>query len=536
VWSHAQSDARQGAERRLVETGGDGRFRIESLHPDARFVFAEKAGHRLRGALISPLGQEARIVLPTFDAPAEPLRSIRRTAAEKRRLLNDLIRPVLPALRESESDYFTTEALKYLGPYDRELVLGELDKLSSDSSRIRLLIALGELEDALELAALGKDPGQKAYQVLSAVDASPDVAFKKRLLTEAIVDARRIERPESRVLVLAGIAERLYELGDKEAARALLEEGQKFAAQLARVERSGYARGVFAETLALFDPDAAMQLVTPLKDARALTRHMGNIAHELANIDPAESERFLKLIQRDSGITPYYVRVCYRMAPVDLDRASRIAAQKTLEQAHAYGVMAMALAEKDPSAARRLLQEGLQQLQSMAFRADQRQVFPIALTLANYAETVDPEHTRDYFWQAVAMHPGPAVEVWSPDERLSRQQENTAQLVILLALYDQFPELRRELMAPIFEHWGRYDKGRDFYRQSAAFTAMALTDPERAIAWHNDFYPKLNKEDRSLIPQPWTTLADVFANDGEDLAKTIAAEVFSMWTIDKEDL
>src|SRR5690606_36738375 len=79
--------------------------------------------------------------------------------------------------------------------------------------------------------------------------------------------------------------------------------------------------------------------------------------------------------------------------------------------------------------------------------------FPVAMTLLGYAETVDPARTREYFWRTLALHPGPALETWSPDEALRQKHTNTAQLVLLLALYGQYPDVQAELIDPVFRYW-----------------------------------------------------------------------------------
>src|SRR5207247_406203 len=134
-----------------------------------------------------------------------------------------------------------------------------------------------------------------------------------------------------------------------------------------------------------------------------------------------------KLVQNDGGryISPYAVRVCYRMAKADLARAQRIAdgigstdpSRVNSTKAQAYGAMAMALTEKDPAAARALLSRAFDQLASS--RHDDwylaQIAFPVAATLLGYSDTVDPERTREYFWRTLALHPGPVPNAWSPE-------------------------------------------------------------------------------------------------------------------------
>ncbi|HEY8506697.1 MAG TPA: hypothetical protein VIL46_19090 [Gemmataceae bacterium] len=545
VWSHGV----RPSQRVTAETDGNGRFRLAGLHPDARLVFVGKEGHRPTGGVIPRTG-ELRVTIEPEDAPpGEPLRSIRRRPEERKRLLKDLIVPILPRLGE-ESDSSVAEALKRLAPYDPGAVRSHFDRLRTDHSRAEVLTALGELDDALESASLVEDPYRRTYQYLGIADTAEDAERKRRILGEALVHARLVERPDQRVVLLRGIADRLLALGDRGAALKVLDEGAPVARELAPAEWSGFARGHFAETFALFDPGAALELIQALKDDSERTRHAGNIAHKLAGVRPAEAEEALKLAKDDHYVTPYAVRVCYRMAPADLERARRIADRigspqpelGPVQKAHAYGVMAMALAGKDPATARGLLAHAFDQLAlpraGRVYAASRP--FPVAMTLLGYAETVDPARTREYFWRTLALHPGPALETWSPDEALRQKHTNTAQLVLLLALYGQYPDVQAELIDPVFRYWSdptnRKKSNTYLLRENTVFMAMALADPRRAIEWHTEFHAKVDKEFRRTIPQPWMVIADAFAHEGPELHKHITEQGFRLWVIDKEDL
>jgi len=542
VWSHGHARGRRSV-RVTATTKADGRFLLKNLHPQAPLVFADKDGYRLRGGAIRKAGGTVRITLiPDGAESKEPLMHSVDWRGEKReKLLKKLILPVYPEFLKSAGDFFPKEAMTRLAPFDRKWCLDQLGKLRSNGSRADVLIALGEIDDALETAGLIKNPYSKSFKMLSIADACTDKSRKKRILADALVAARSIPKPSQRVLLLSNVAERLYDLGDRAGARKVVNDGQKIATQLAPTEWSGYARGNFAETLALFDPAAAFKLLKDIKDESVLRRHAGNTAHELAGINPAEAERFLKLIKKDHGITPFAVRICYRMAPVDLKRARRIAdaiddRESPGGNAHAYGVMAMGLVKKDPATARKLLRQAFDKLKSADSRGySVRYEFGVAFILTRYAETVHPERLRDYFWQAAATHSGPAGEYFSPSDAQQQSDENISQFVVLLGMYDQFPELRREIMAPVFKRWAGYTDSSQFYRRNAVFTAMALTDPQRTIAWHSTYYRKISKEHRRYLPQPWMTVADVFGFGGEPLGKRITEEVFHRWVIDKED-
>ena len=126
------------------------------------------------------------------------------------------------------------------------------------------------------------------------------------------------------LLLMGQVAERFLDLGEAERGRAILREGEAVAKQLPKAGWVGYARGAFAEELVQVDLEAALALTKDLADAREFDRHHGNIAHELGGRNPAEAERVLGMVKDAFQREQYTVRVVYRMAPVDLERARRL--------------------------------------------------------------------------------------------------------------------------------------------------------------------------------------------------------------------
>src|SRR5262249_47853085 len=177
---------------------------------------------------------------------------------------------------------------------------------------------------------------------------------------------------------LAPVVKRLRDVGETGRADKLLRDNVGTAKELPAVEWAGYARAVFATELAVIDLPAPLALVKDLKDPLEYARHHGNIAHKLAGIKPAEAERVLALLGKPGRVVEgrggppavslapdeYAVRVCYRMAPVDPERARRLADRITdpCHKARAYGVMAQALALTKPARATELLHQAVRVL------------------------------------------------------------------------------------------------------------------------------------------------------------------------------
>jgi hypothetical protein len=405
-------------------------------------------------------------------------------------------------------------------------------------SRAALLLTLGEVEDSLQQAGEITDPYSRTYAHLYAADAVEEPATRQQLLSEALVHARQEPNPARRAVLFGNVAERLIDAGEREAAEAVLDEGLAPAADLPNADWAGFARGHFAETLALVDVDEALALVKELKEEDARNRHFGNIAHELAALDPERAERVLALIPVQSR-EQYIVRVCYRMASQDLERARRLASGITDERQAPYvrGVMACALRERQPDVARELLREAFTKLEEQANRGFRgRQLFPVAAVLVRYAELVDPEFADEALWRVLALHKGPQESFIGWDDADLQRDADIAQAVLLLALYGREPEVCRQIMEPIFQRAENWES--KHIRESApVVAAMVLVDPQRALAWHDRFFPRMDADRlRTISPvQPWRAMAAMLAADDEDVWRWLQKEIFHQWVIDTED-
>src|SRR5205807_1378938 len=118
------------------------------------------------------------------------------------RLVVDLLTPVLQPAGKPRDEYFTTQALTRLAPFDEKLTMSRLEGLDNNASRARVLTALGLVDDALEAAARVKDPIMRAYTTVHIATAAGEQARKRQILGEALVQARGIEDPAPRVMVI----------------------------------------------------------------------------------------------------------------------------------------------------------------------------------------------------------------------------------------------------------------------------------------------------------------------------------------------
>src|SRR5262249_31530450 len=152
-----------------------------------------------------------------------------------------------------------------------------------------------------------------------------------------------------------------------------------------------------AEELVQVDVEAALALTKDLAGARPFDRHHGNIAHELAGREPAQSERVLAMVQDRLQRDLYAVRVVYRMVPLDLARARRLAESIPDDclKGYALGMMALRLAEAGKDSARALLESAYESLErpSRTSRERSRSIYEItsiAGVLLPVAERIDP--------------------------------------------------------------------------------------------------------------------------------------------------
>ena len=143
---------------------------------------------------------------------------------------------------------------------------------------------------------------------------------------------------------------------------------------------------------------------------REFDRHHGNIAHELAGRDPAQAERVLAMVKDRSQRDHYTVRVVYRMAPLDLARARRLAESIGDDglKGYALGMMALRLAEAGKDSAREVLESAYESLErssrvSQDKSSSMYDITSIAGVLLPVAERIDPGLVDEYLWRSLAM-------------------------------------------------------------------------------------------------------------------------------------
>jgi hypothetical protein len=120
----------------------------------------------------------------------------------------------------------------------------------------------------------------RSYAYSEASFALPDSAraLKLDLLNESLVAGRTVVDPADRVLRLADIGGRLFDLGQAEEATKIVQEA-RHRHQARHDGTSAWARGRLAEELAQVNLPAALELLEGTEKEREHDQYLGRLAH-----------------------------------------------------------------------------------------------------------------------------------------------------------------------------------------------------------------------------------------------------------------
>jgi protocatechuate 3,4-dioxygenase beta subunit len=523
--------------RIATATNAQGEFKLEIPGGKAFCVIARHPDFRVHGVSYDKDPPSLDQVLTRLSEPAEK-RMPRPIMAkdERQKLLQQLLTPYKEKLAKEKSADEIYRAAQVLGQADPEHFLAFLEKnplkAAMENDSLLLLVvkrwAGVRSDDAEELIGKMQTPYIKALSLCELADGLPDNerARKRDVLAEALVAARAEKSPEFRAIVLGFVGRRLFDLGDKERATGVLREGAKVAGGLATGTFAGYARGSFATDLAVIDLPAALAMVKDLKDAGEFRRHHGNIAHRIARLDPQAAVKVLDLIpgpkanefnERDH----YAIRVCYRMASVDLPRSLKVTESivDVFSRAQALGVIAQAVSRKDPRTAVDLLRRAYGLLEEEAQRPDPPELTSpltegsVAAVLVFCAAAIDSTLVDECIWRAAALQRSPTDD----PQKVWRYHTTNNALAMVIALYDA---RLAELLLP--------GPGSEYPSREAPL-AQFLVHPERAVQ------PAGKK---STPQEARQRLAQVirYAGTEEGQLPRLIHHTLGIWRIDAEDI
>jgi hypothetical protein len=487
-----------GDSRQRVEamTDDSGRFSLKTAFSPPGFLFFEKVGYRFHGQRCDR-PEPLTVVLRRRDDPVQkpfPALPPALPRSERKALAVRLLEPQLRAVLEKGSDDVRLRPLQALAKVDPGRLLEELEKRPLPSAwydgYIRRDAAKALLPDNLDEARSiidsMRDPGFRCVGYLDLYDALPKAkrTEKLALLDQAFLHSRGVVENDKRVIDVAWVARRYWSLGEKERATKLLREGQEIAKELPTAAWAGYARGAFAEDLALIDLPGALELMKDLKDQREYVRHHGNLAEKLAMTRPEEAQRIYDMLAKLPDRRQAFqsqrcaVVISYRMAAADLPRARKIAdtIEHLPDRAWAFGLMAKARAKGDPKEAHELLDKALEILTThSASGADNfnglYDAAVIAGVLIPIAEQIQPSSGREVFWKALSFRYGPKKQDGPESEQMV---DAAGALAIVLALYD------RGLAMTFIERTER-NRTPDQFTRHTHLNAAALANPRRAV-------------------------------------------------------
>jgi hypothetical protein len=460
-----------------------------------------------------------------------------------RRLLDPYAEQALKQGGEAEK-VRTLEALALIEP-ERVLELIQQKKVFNDpmfNGMIGLRVAMGlmdvSVDEALAVLEGLESPASKSMGLIEASHklGSQDRVRALEVLDRALLHARVAKEPEGIKLLLMGqVAERLLDLGQADRGRAIMREGEALAKQLPKAGWVGYARGAFAEELAQIDLEAALALTKDLPDAFEFDRHHGNIAHEIAGRDPAHSERVLAMVKEPRQRDDYTVRVVYRMAPVEFDRARRLAESISDDclKGYALGLMALRLSEGGKDSAKEVLESAYQTLErsSRVTRENSRSIYyptSIAGALLSVAERVDPGLVDEFLWRSLAMR-----DV-SPSEarRDGRAADADVQLAMMLARYDR--AIARWLVEPLAQGGGSFSGGYSIRRELLA--AAAAIDANWAVGLVQALPDDPDLKIQSPKNSARLAVATVLGRGGDSRFRKLQGSFLHLWLPDVEDI
>jgi hypothetical protein len=501
-------------------TDAEGRFALGGVKPGKTLLLAEKAGFRLRGWPVDPSARaETRsLTLARRSESPEPVITPMAEAMpleESRALAEELLGPLLRDERNQGNDHMQLAGIAALSAFDP---VRALDLLRNGDFQKDSYYAHAQGEIAAKLAE--KDPARAKTLVEAIPDSQAKVNYllnvakalpaserdRKNALLQHATDLLKDLPPYSQLHgPLPAIAGQWLDLGERDRARLVLQEGKSFYDSVP----SGSAGTLpeFLMQLARLEPDQAVERLRKVPDLTMLTIRpllydsAAAVAVGLATDHPAEAERAFNLWKR-SGIqwtTNHYVmRLCHHLARVDPTRARRVAlAQRgPAERALAWAYVSLGLAEKDKTGATEAVDHAIEEIdrlresgpgpEPILILSDVLLMYPTnpaALILPVVERTV-PDRLDDVFWRAVALHPG-----LEADQERDLQYSYLGFECILLARYD------RAVAAALFTPMDAYlrslaaRKDRRNAFASSHLVAKGCIDPRAALSLLDSLTP-----------------------------------------------
>jgi hypothetical protein len=400
-----------------------------------------------------------------------------------------------------------------------------------------------DLEGALDMIPSFEDTHNRAHSYLEAAKSLPNEQRERKLqlLGKALEVTRTIEG-DWLLINLANISNAYRAIGDEATSRALLNEALKRSATLPKSERSEFDRAFLAEHLVLVDREAAIKLLGQIEFESDFShdRHYGNVAHTLADSDPAAAEHFRAMMKTQNTRDTWTPRICYSMAAVDFERARRLADSVADPDLRAYslGVMAPVVASKNRKLAEHLIREAYEiitELVETNTSPGRSIVDPldVAVGLLPFVEMTDPTLVCEYFWRALSLRDnttiGSETRLLGYHGKFDRLRLADPVLATALARYDR--HVAKLVMHPPADQ--AIASGEDY--PSHYFYAYSLLDPKAAIELAARL-PEDGNLKRRAKWKAWQEVLSSLRNRGEERWKRFYDTQLSVWYLGQRDI
>ncbi len=488
-----------------TSTDAQGRFELTGVSPEKTFLLVKSPGFRFQGWPVDPAATADAMSLSITRFTEQPERMITPVedplpAAERKALCKRLLEPYLHSVMERQNDLAKLQPLLSLIEFDPGRVRDILDKGQVQDPR-----TVANLRGELAVQSAGKDAGDAHAELTAIADPRFRVHFlvrlagklpkaehgrARKLLEEAIVQARTLPEMPMKINILEQMIKGLLDLGVVEQAKPLIEEGLKLLDAQPTI-RASLSGGLLAQ-VARIDPGQAFMRIQKVLDSAERDRLYGRSAVEMAVSQPPEAERFFGLMEERSGFTMYSttIRLCRRLAKVDLVRARRIATaiDTAGTRACAWAFTALGVSENDEGVVDTSLDRSLEAIdqilesgpgpESMTNLDGIEALYPTnpAVVVLPVVEQVAPERLGEFFWRAVALH-----ERIDPNREDALQRSGIGYECMLLSRYN------REVASAFFQPMDSFiqsvlaHKGQSDELTASVIVAKACLDPNAAV-------------------------------------------------------
>lgn len=481
-----------GPRKTRGTTDGEGRFRVLGVPGAPAFLFVSKEGYRFFGRRVDPADRTVELALRRLDEPpAAPLRpaALAVSRDEERAIARALIDEArkAPGSGEVMGPQAIPEVTALVDP-DRVVEMLENQVLVAESGLLTSL-AIGRFEQgprkALELLDAIGHPATVAVVASGLFDRLGPAApaeFRRALLERAGSGAFEIEDSGQAAVLLARVADRWLDLGDRARASNVLREARALA-EKPREQPFPDPRDDLALALARVDLPSAQKLLEGRPgEQRPLDLVRAGIAKRVAATDPAEARRILGAIADDWQRRAARRAACLRLAAKDLPAARALAAEDRdpMLEALLPALAAKGRAGSDPDGARALLLESVERLGKVNAGPGLRPSPAVALArLLPLAARIDPDRAPSYLWLALSRRP-PLSALPEPLPVMPEVRQHyldLAELAVLVARYDRgaaeavFAPVSARLAGLNDEVWGLGNEGPPLFRAAGAFDA-----------------------------------------------------------------